>query len=109
VVVVTERQLLDAVRDACRWAGLLTFHAYDSRRSEAGFPDVVVVGPRSLLFRELKSDGGRLTSEQRIWLDRLTEAGADASVWRPADWPGRVLDELRAIGGRLGTRTEAAS
>ncbi len=48
---MTERELLDAVRDACRWGGLLTFHAYDSRRSERGYPDVTVVGPHGVLFR----------------------------------------------------------
>jgi len=107
---VTERQLLDAIRDACRWGGLLTFHAYDSRRSEPGFPDLVVVGPHGVLWRELKSSRGRLTPEQVRWLDRLTEAGADADVWRPDAWPTRVMAELSAIGGRLSiTPSEAAS
>ncbi len=101
--LMTERQLLDAVRDACRWSALLCYHPFDSRRSAPGYPDLTVVGPRGVLFRELKSDRGRLTPEQRTWLDRLTAAGADAAVWRPADWPGRVLAELAGIGGRLST------
>ncbi len=107
--LMTERQLLDAVRDACRWSGLLVYHTYDSRRSEPGYPDVTVCGPRGVLFRELKAERGRLTSEQRTWLDRLTQAGADARVWWPDDWPDRVLTELAGIGGRLGTRTEATA
>jgi len=106
---MTERQLLDAIRDACRWGGLLTFHAYDSRRSEPGFPDLVVVGPHGVLWRELKSSRGRLTPEQVRWLDRLTEAGADADVWRPDDWPDQVLTELAAIGGRLPTTQRQAA
>ncbi len=108
---MTERELLDSIRAACKWGGLLTFHAYDSRRSEPGFPDLVVVGPHGVLFRELKADRGRLTSEQQIWLDRLAEAGADADVWRPGDWPARVLDELVGIGGRClpTTQSKAAS
>lgn len=97
---MTERQFLDAVRDACRWARLLCYHTHDSRRSEPGFPDLVVVGPSGLLFRELKSERGRLTADQRQWLERLTEAGADASVWRPSAWPDQVLLELHGIGGR---------
>ena len=106
--MVTERELLDAVRDACRWAGLLCYHTHDSRRSEPGWPDLVVVG-KSVLYRELKSDRGRLTPDQRTWLDRLSQAGADADVWRPDDWPDRVLDEIHGIGGRLSTRSEVAS
>ncbi len=108
---MTERELLDVVRDACRWGGLLTFHTYDSRRSEPGFPDVVVVGPSGVIFRELKSERGRLTPDQVRWLDRLNAAGANAAVWRPADWPARVLTELASIGGRcLSTsRSEATA
>ncbi len=97
---MTERELLDAVRDACRWSSLLVYHTFDSRRSEPGFPDLVVVGPHGVIFRELKADRGRLSPDQRRWLDRLTQAGADAAVWRPDAWPGRVLDELHGIGGR---------
>lgn len=98
--LMTERDLLDAVRDACCWSGLLCYHTHDSRRSERGFPDVVIVGTRGLLFRELKSERGRLTAEQRQWLDRLNQAGADAAVWRPSDWPTLIIAELVAIGGR---------
>ncbi len=106
---MTERQLLDAVRDACRWAGLLTYHTHHSRRSEPGFPDLVVVGPHGVIFRELKADRGRLSPDQRRWLDRLTQAGADAAVWRPDAWPGRVLTELVGIGGQLPTTQRQAA
>jgi hypothetical protein len=106
--LMTERQLLDAVRDACRWSGLLTYHAFDSRRSERGFPDVVVVGPHGVLWRELKSDRGRLTPDQVLWLDRLNAAGANAAVWRPCDWPDRILAELARVGGRCLSRSGAS-
>lgn len=97
---MTEAELLSTVRDACRWGGLLTFHAFDSRRSEPGFPDLVIVGSDGLLFRELKTDRGRLTRAQQTWLDTLYRTGADATVWRPVDWPTRILTELAGIGGR---------
>ena len=100
---MTEAELLATVRDACRWSGLLTFHAFDSRRSEAG-PDLCVCGPSGVLFRELKSSTGRLSPDQVRWLDRL-----NAAVWYPHDWPHRVLDELASIGGRLPTRSEATA
>jgi hypothetical protein len=107
--VMTERELLDAIRAACKWGGLLCYHTHDSRRSEPGYPDVTVCGPRGVLFRELKSDRGRLSSEQWTWLERLTEAGADADVWRPDSWPDRVLTELAGIGGRLPTTQRQAA
>ncbi len=97
---MTEKELQAAIRDACAYAGLLCYHTYDSRRSPEGFPDVVAVGPYGVIFRELKSERGRLTQHQQLWIERLTAAGADADVWRPADWPECVLGELAGIGGR---------
>lgn len=64
-----------------RWA---IYHTYDSRRSNPGFPDLVLVRER-VLFREVKTEGGVLTGAQSAWLNRLTRAGADAGVWRPSD------------------------
>lgn len=53
-----------------------------------GFPDLVLAHPkRGVLFRELKTDDGRLSKWQRQWLYDLRQAGADAAVWRPCDWP----------------------
>lgn len=97
---MTEAQLQQLVVDAARWGGLLAYHTHDSRRSQRGFPDLVIVGSR-MLFRELKADRGRVSADQQLWLDRLAAAGADAAVWRPADWPGLILSELAAIGGRV--------
>jgi hypothetical protein len=53
-----------------------------------GFPDLVLAKPgRAVLFRELKSEKGRLSPEQVVWGDVLEHAGADWAVWRPSDWP----------------------
>lgn len=61
-----------------------------------GFPDLVLAHPKhGVLFRELKSDHGRLTREQRDWLTVLRRAGADAAVWRPCDWP-TIMQRLTA-------------
>ncbi|WP_142133358.1 VRR-NUC domain-containing protein [Arthrobacter sp. SLBN-83] len=76
----------------------LAYHTHDSRRSAPGFPDLVLVSPKRarVLFRELKTDVGRVSPDQRKWVDGLTAAGADAGVWRPADLvSGRVVAELK--------------
>lgn len=77
--------------------GLATYHTYDSRRSGAGFPDLTIVGANGILFRELKTDVGRVSPQQQYWLAVLVESGADAKVWRPSDWP-TITSELRALG-----------
>jgi hypothetical protein len=92
-----EVELDRRVRDLQRVYGLLGFHCADSRGSVAGFPDWVIVG-RAVLFRELKSTHGELTTAQRNWGFALIHAGADYSVWRPADLlSGRIERELVAI------------
>jgi hypothetical protein len=47
----------------------------------------VYVSPRrrQILFRELKTEKGRPTAEQLVWLDAITAAGGDAGIWRPSD------------------------
>lgn len=93
---MTEAELDRAVRDVIALYGLYGYHTYDSRRSARGWPDWVVVG-RRLLFRELKTIDGRLTSEQRKVGYLLQAAGADWDVWRPGDLvSGRIARELAA-------------
>ena len=59
----------------------------------AGFPDLVLVGPR-VIFAELKSQRGRVSAAQRAWLDALSEAGVEAYLWRPSQFD-EVADVLR--------------
>lgn len=85
---MTERVLQERVRHLAVAMGWLVYHTHDSRRSEPGFPDLVLVHAdrRLLLYRELKTMRGTVTAHQRRWLDALTAAGANAAVWRPTDW-----------------------
>lgn len=56
--------------------------------SLAGWPDLVLFKPgRGILYRELKTDRGRVSADQVAVLGALTAAGGDAGVWRPRDWP----------------------
>ena len=73
------------VTDLCRWLRLRWYHTHDSRRSNAGFPDLVIVGPGEVIYAELKSERGRLSSAQAEWIEALNAAGTKAYVWRPSD------------------------
>ena len=53
---------------------------------DAGFPDIVAVCGRRLLFAELKADRGAVRSQQRGWLDALEVVGQEVHLWRPRDW-----------------------
>lgn len=96
-LVITEKQLQELVRELAGYLRLLCYHTHDSRRSEPGFPDLVIVGPNGVLFRELKSARGVLTTDQEQWLSALGAACQNADVWRPGDWPDRIRRELEVV------------
>lgn len=87
---MTEADLQRLVAELCGRLGLAHYHTYDSRRSEPGFPDSVIVG-NTILFRELKTATGKLSPEQRRWGSRIERAGGNWAVWRPADWHSGVI------------------
>ena len=74
----------------CKVYGLRFYHPYSSLKSSSGFPDLVIAG-RSVLYRELKSQKGRLSPAQVAWLADLDRAGCDVGVWRPASVRSRPV------------------
>lgn len=84
---VSEKQFQAQVLQLVRLSGWLCYHTFDSRRSQRGFPDLVLVRPPALLFAELKSEGGKLRPEQEAWLKALGGCeSVEARLWRPGDW-----------------------
>lgn len=96
---MTEPQLQSSILDLCRHHRLLAFHIRDSRRNiGVGFPDLCIAGVGGVIFRELKNDTLQPTPEQMTWLGTLAEGGADAALWRPAQWDdGTVRDTLARL------------
>lgn len=92
---LSEKQFQQQVTDLCGWLGLRYYHTYDSRRSNPGFPDLLIVGSRTI-FVELKSESGRMSRAQREWMEALDASGQEGHVWRPSDFDTvvRVLREL---------------
>ena len=96
-VQMRERDLQQAVTDLATVLGLDWFHPRVSRGMNPGWPDLVVVGSK-IIFRELKTEVGALSPEQRRVGSKLTRAGADWAVWRPRDLKSRVVErQLRQI------------
>jgi hypothetical protein len=103
---MTEAELNREIRGLCYQFGLHAFSATTYRipgasarpGSSTGFPDWVIVGPGGVLFREAKSELGRLSMAQIKWGKDLQRAGADYAVWRPADLgSGQIASELQAL------------
>lgn len=64
----------------------LVYHTHDSRRSQPGFPDLVLVREPEILFVEVKTQTGRVRPEQARWISALTACGLEALIVRPADF-----------------------
>lgn len=77
----------------------MTFYEQDSRRQRLkGWPDLVILGPRGQLWRELKTAWGDVTSEQRQLGALIMRGGGNWAVWRPADlYAGIIKDQLAGI------------
>jgi len=77
---VTEKELLQQVRELASLCGWLVYHTYDSSK---------------VIFAELKSEKGRVRPQQRMWLDALEKVRkAEACLWRPSDW-SKIVEVLR--------------
>lgn len=75
--------------------GWSVFHVFDSRRSQPGFPDLVLVKPPTIIFAELKTHNGKLRHAQVAWLDLLLACpGVQTYLWRPHNLPDvqRILE-----------------
>ena len=85
---MTERAFLGAVVELAALTGWLAYHTHDSRRSQAGFPDLALVRAGRLILAELKAAKGRVRPAQAVWLDALGGVdGVEVYLWRPQDWP----------------------
>src|SRR5262245_6879727 len=91
-----ETSLLLAVLDYARLRGWITLHQRPARtrrgwrtaiQGDPGFPDFVAIRNGRLVIAELKSDTGKTTSDQRVWLSAFRDVpGVETYLWRPASW-----------------------
>lgn len=86
--------------------GWLCYHTYNSRRSEKGFPDLVMVRDNRVVYTELKTNdpASKPSVEQIKWLNALDEAGCEVYLWRPAN-----LDEVMFILSRKPPKNPASA
>jgi hypothetical protein len=95
-----EAKLLEIL---ARYPDVRGYHGRDSRLNPgaSGFPDWVLAGPGGAAVRELKSEDGVLSGEQRAWGRLMRAAGWDWQVWRPSDLlSGRIEREIAEIARR---------
>lgn len=98
-----ESDFQEVVVDLAATCGWLVHHTRPSldRRGQwrthiqgdKGFPDLALAHASGrFILAELKGAAGRLSPEQVEWIRRLSLAGVEVHVWRPADMP-----EIRSV------------
>lgn len=89
-----ESELQEAVIARMEVRGIRTWHDMDARRDRPGLPDLIAVG-KEVLWIELKSQRGRLRTEQEAFMTDLLNAGQHVLLWRPENLYDGAVD--RAI------------
>ena len=89
---ITEKQFERQVKELADLFGWLYHHTWLIIHSPAGFPDCVLVRDNRVIFAELKSEKGKLSPAQEVWLEKLRATGqAEVYLWRPADFDDIVV------------------
>lgn len=83
---LTEKEFMAQVVQLAKLLGWLVYHTHDSRRSVAGFPDLMLLRGGRLLVIELKVGQNQPTAEQRTWLREFSKTGVFVAVWTPEQW-----------------------
>lgn len=84
---LTEKAFQQQIIDLAKLRGWLVYHVFDSRRSNPGFPDLILIRGDTLQAFEVKTEKGRVSADQEAWLDAFGGVVViDAEVVRPSDW-----------------------
>jgi len=82
---ISEKDWAQTVVEYAELMGWLVYRTWNSLHSPAGYPDLTLVRER-VVWAELKSGDGIVTTAQWDWHYALKQAGQEAYIWRPADW-----------------------
>lgn len=83
---LTEEQFQARVIALATRHGWAHYHTRDSRRSVAGWPDLILCRPPRWIVWELKVPPNKPTAAQREWLRLFEAVGAEAGVMYPDQW-----------------------
>lgn len=89
---MSETTLQSNIVGLAQTLGWLPYHTHDSRRSQRGFPDLVLAhgAQGRLILAELKTEKGRTRPDQFVWHTQLRliaeRIGIEVYLWRPTGW-----------------------
>lgn len=82
---ISEKQFHAEVMAFAKRHGWKTFHTYDSRKSDEGYPDLVMLRERQIVA-ELKVGRNKPSAAQDTWLEAYRSVGVETYIWFPEQW-----------------------
>ncbi len=86
MIEITEKDFECQIKELAVLYHWKYYHTWTSIHSPRGFVDVVMAREERLIFAELKSEQGKVTTYQQEWIEALKETGAEVYLWRPSDF-----------------------
>lgn len=84
---ITEKAFQAQIVQFGKLTGWWVYHTFDSRKSQAGFPDLTIIRDHHpIIFWECKTEKGRVSKAQEKWLAVLDSGPNEARIVRPSDW-----------------------
>lgn len=80
---LTEKSMQEGILEEAKWLGYRCYHTYSSIRSEAGYPDLTIVGHGQLFIFEIKGPRGKTSDAQFAWIEAFQDAGIVAMIVWP--------------------------
>ena len=101
---IPEKDLQKNIIELAELCGWRVYHVANVRRqlrskTGVGYLDLTLARQDRVLFAELKSDKGVVSSEQQEWIEMLKASGQEVYVWRPEHWlSGEIEKVLKRTG-----------
>ena len=95
-----EAELQNNIIGLAKLLGYKVYHTHDSRRSEGGFPDLVLCRAPVTIIAECKREKKQLRKDQKEWMDLfiITAVASHGAVkvclWRPSDWLSGSIERV---------------
>ncbi len=100
-IEITEREFQDQIIELAKIYKWMIHHDRPAMtgkgwrtaiQGDKGWPDLCLVRDERIIFAETKSETGKLSEEQKEWLDILEATKrCEVYTWRPSQWPEIVL------------------
>lgn len=97
-----EAVLFDFRQAVRNYPNLVWHHCRHSQSCEGnGLPDLLIIGPGAILWRECKPHAGaRISPAQTWWRYAIQAYGADWAIWTPEDvTSGKMAADLARAAG----------